>query len=802
MRGSGAFRTSAAPGGALAGPWVRNPLWRNARAVPSLDLDFAGNKSLKDGISNQDLITHTRASSATFVDSSGVLQRAVTNLLLRSEEFDNASWGKTNSTATANSTTAPNGTATADRVAEDTVNTQHFIAQTATISSNTAITVSTYVKFDSANRRAFLQINDGTNYAGVILAQDGSVAAQDTGFANRSFSAEAVGSGWYRLRMSLTTATATNITVRVVLISGTNTQAYTGDGTSGLFLWGAQLEQSSTVGEYIPTTSVINSAPRFDHNPTTGESLGLLPEEARTNLALPSENFDGWAKGLSTVTTDSINSPAGTQTADLITLSAGTGQKGVNQGGTTTGAVTYSVFLKAGTHSIVQLLQGGSTNNYANFNISTGVVGNTGTGTTASITAFGNGWYRCSMSHSNSVSGIYVNAAASLTDGFFPSVTVTGTYYAWGAQLETGAFPTSYIPTTSATVTRAADVASITGPNFGTTRTNLLLRSEEFENATNWGLIGTATANATTAPNGTVTADLITTNGTQAQASQGIVISSGATVTGSVYIKPSGINETEIVLLASNNTTPYGRATFNTTTGVISVAASTANGGTNASAAINAVGNGWYRCSVTVTYPAVTSAGIRINAAGATGGIYLWGAQLETGSAATPYIPTTTAAVSVFESSWYNQTEGTVFAETQLPAGSAVNTSGRSIIDINDGGTNNRIGFRAVSSGTTSDQFTIRSNNTTVAQFASNGTAVSSAARKIAAVYRLDDFASWATGATSAATDTSGALPIGVNQVAVGSVTGGGEVLSGTIKRLAFWPTRLANTTLQQITQP
>jgi hypothetical protein len=56
-------------------------------------------------------------------------------------------------------------------------------------------------------------------------------------------------------------------------------------------LWGAQLEQSATVGEYIPTTSTINSAPRFDHDPTTGESLGLLVEEQRTNLLLRSEEF-------------------------------------------------------------------------------------------------------------------------------------------------------------------------------------------------------------------------------------------------------------------------------------------------------------------------------------------------------------------------------------------------------------------------------------------------------------------------------------------------------------------------------
>jgi hypothetical protein len=79
MRALGASRTSVVPGGALAGGWARNPLWRNARAVPSLDLDFAGNKSLKDGISSQDLVTFTRASSGTFVGSDGLIKTATTN---------------------------------------------------------------------------------------------------------------------------------------------------------------------------------------------------------------------------------------------------------------------------------------------------------------------------------------------------------------------------------------------------------------------------------------------------------------------------------------------------------------------------------------------------------------------------------------------------------------------------------------------------------------------------------------------------------------------------------------------------
>ena len=83
MRGSGAFRTSVAPGGALAGPWVRNPLWRNARTVPSLDLQFADNKSLVDAVTNQNLVTFTRvqatSNGSTYVGSDGLIKTAGTN---------------------------------------------------------------------------------------------------------------------------------------------------------------------------------------------------------------------------------------------------------------------------------------------------------------------------------------------------------------------------------------------------------------------------------------------------------------------------------------------------------------------------------------------------------------------------------------------------------------------------------------------------------------------------------------------------------------------------------------------------
>jgi hypothetical protein len=74
MRALGASRTSLVPGGALAGPWVQNSLWTRARAVPSLDLRFADNKSLVDATTGLNLVTHTRASSGTYVGSDGVIR--------------------------------------------------------------------------------------------------------------------------------------------------------------------------------------------------------------------------------------------------------------------------------------------------------------------------------------------------------------------------------------------------------------------------------------------------------------------------------------------------------------------------------------------------------------------------------------------------------------------------------------------------------------------------------------------------------------------------------------------------------
>lgn len=234
---------------------------------------------------------------------------------------------------------------------------------------------------------------------------------------------------------------------------------------------------------YVGSDGLIKTAatdvPRFDHNPTTGESLGLLVEEQRTNFLLQSDSYDSGNASLNnvTVTVNAVTAPDGTLTADSITGSSSvsnTKYAYIGYSTTTIGTYTTSVFLKAGTQSLVLLRindNGGTNDARQLFNLANGtksgsaVNGGTATGASSDIVSFGNGWYRCSVT-CNFVSALTsIQAASVFFDGYTTS-TSTNTFYVWGAQLEAGAFPTSYIPTTTAAVTRSADVASITGTAF------------------------------------------------------------------------------------------------------------------------------------------------------------------------------------------------------------------------------------------------------------------------------------------------------------------------------------------------
>jgi hypothetical protein len=209
------------------------------------------------------------------------------------------------------------------------------------------------------------------------------------------------------------------------------------------------------------------NSPRFDHNPATGESLGLLVEEARTNLLQYSEQFDNayWTKDKVAVTSNAATAPDGTLTADLLyTITSGSANVSRNLGAVSSAPYTSTIYLKSAGFTWAYMI-GPQANSVVYFNLISGTVGTVGAGLTASISSVGNGWYRCSVTQTATFTSIYAGPADANGTG---TSTASGTsgIYIWGAQLEAGAFPTSYIPTTTATVTRSADICNISGSNF------------------------------------------------------------------------------------------------------------------------------------------------------------------------------------------------------------------------------------------------------------------------------------------------------------------------------------------------
>ena len=234
----------------------------------------------------------------------------------------------------------------------------------------------------------------------------------------------------------------------------------------------------SSTGTYVGSDGLIKTAavdtPRFDHNPITGVCNGLLIEESRGNNFLYSSNVGNvsyWTTSNATVSLNSTTAPDNTLTATKLISGTSPSTESYVYSGTVTrvpeGTHLVSIFAKAAEYRYLSI-SGGEFGRYAIYDLNTGTVTATGGGITGTITAFPNGWYRCSIPVYGYSAGYnyrfkVTNSPSSTT---FTGDGVSG-IYVWGAQFEAySVFPTSYIPTTTSTVTRSADAASITGTNF------------------------------------------------------------------------------------------------------------------------------------------------------------------------------------------------------------------------------------------------------------------------------------------------------------------------------------------------
>jgi hypothetical protein len=283
--------------------------------TPVLDLNFAALKALDSRI------TFTRASSGTYLDSSGILQTAAsgsarfthdpatgrslglliesgrTNLLTYSEAINNAAWSHVGGTHNANQTTAPSGELTADLFTENSAaSTQHRLLQTPTVANGTTYTVSVFVKRASGSRQFGITLTTTTAVARVYFNLDtGTVGTVVSG----SGTITAYPNGWYRCTATGVSDGLTGTTF-FQLCNGTTSgsETYTGDGTSGLYIWGTQLEAGAFSTSYIQTISASASR-SADSVVMTGtnfsswynQSQGTISLIAAQGFTLPSSTF-------------------------------------------------------------------------------------------------------------------------------------------------------------------------------------------------------------------------------------------------------------------------------------------------------------------------------------------------------------------------------------------------------------------------------------------------------------------------------------------------------------------------------
>jgi hypothetical protein len=407
------------------------------------------------GLGDLDVV---RATTATRVNSAGLIELVPRNLLQYSNILTNAVWTKTNSTITSGqvSPTQPNNegwllnkTATGvDGIVYNAFNlnslTTHSYSYYILKDNNETRFPEFFLRLNTGQVEQYVQVNTKTGAFSVRVASAGCTQSITSTADNL----------WWRLILTNPAPTAFTADNRhgVRPAAATVLGVYNINATGSVITYGAQVEEGSTASEYLPTVTRLNF-PRLDY--TNSSCPSLLVEPQRTNLATYSEDFSNvlWPKGSPygtiTVTANNTISPDGTQNADRIVFPA----------------------ISAGQFSVVYFPFIPSAVNYTGSFYFKGLNGNetiwisytkNGVNYSRTICNLTTSWQRFNLSALLTAGADNFQFGVDTRDGS-QSPKGSQTIFAWGAQLEAGAYATSYIPTVAAAVTRNADNVSKTG---------------------------------------------------------------------------------------------------------------------------------------------------------------------------------------------------------------------------------------------------------------------------------------------------------------------------------------------------
>jgi len=492
-----------------------------AARKPSLNFNFVADKSYTRDRTNLNgtLVTSRigpplsfyRNSAATFVDSDGLIKYAPENLLLYSESFSATSWQTSDAYINVNATTAPDATSSADKLVETATTAQHLLAQDiGTLVVGSSYTLSVYAKAGERTNIALTAYSESLcavfNLSGGTVTQGGSAAT-----------IAAAGNGWYRCSA---TFTKTNTNGTFYLLPWTSTNSYAGTASSGVYIWGAQVERGSTVRTYLSTSSAVN---------TLAENLILYPN-----------TFAGsyWDKTAAvSVTDNNAIGPFSVSTTDATKLTETTGTSVWRHLHDLTGnfapisgqTYTMSIYVKADATWSSNYLQlafwsaGFGNSAFKNYDITTKTVSTFVQDGATNIIASGidtlsNGWLRIwatSTATATGLSGFQLAFVPALTAGR-TSVATNAKYtrtsdyqsiYIYGAQVVVGDATASLAWPSSAAVYGPrfdCDPTPLTSANLygvsATTGENLFLNSSAITSSGSQELVRSTWATATGVP--------------------------------------------------------------------------------------------------------------------------------------------------------------------------------------------------------------------------------------------------------------------------------------------------------------
>jgi hypothetical protein len=355
-------------------------------------------------------------------------------------------------------------------------------------------------------------VNGGTNGVQITPGNTGVTPTINSfgGDANVSLNLNTTGTGTVNISAAnITGGTISNVSLSNVTYGGLGTMST--QNANSVTITGGTMNNTAIGGTNAAAGTFTTITGQTEVLRGTGQNLLVRSQEF---------NDVAWTRSNTTVTANTTVAPDGTTTADTITASAGSSQHDAGlQGLTVSNGISYtiSVFAKAGTNNFIQLLVNGDGFPYANFDLSTGVVGTSSTGT-ASISSAANGFYRCVFTYTTTGTTGYpiIDIVPSSSSARRPTWTAAGTetVILWGAQFEIGSTANTYVPTTTTAI-------------YGTPTLS-------FSGVANVTLDSSGNMNLSSAGSGAV--NIITSGGLQAQLANNIY-SSSAPVN---YIKMTG----------------------------------------------------------------------------------------------------------------------------------------------------------------------------------------------------------------------------------------------------------------------